>query len=1114
MNCPACGHANPETARFCNECGGSLGVVCARCRGENPPRARFCSQCAAPLDVRKTERDPRAYTPKHLADKILQSKSALEGERKQVTVLFADVKGSLELSESLDPEEWHRILDRFFAILTDGVHRFEGTVNQYTGDGIMALFGAPIAHEDHAQRACYAALHLRDSLRSHADRVRADHGLSFGTRIGLNSGEVVVGKIGDDLRMDYTAQGQTVGLAQRMESLAQPDTIYLAPATADLVRGYFECRSLGPTRVRGLGEPIEVFELVTTGALRTRLDVSRTRGFSRFVGRAREMQALETALAQARDGDGRVVGIVGEPGVGKSRLCLEFVERCRATGITVFEAHCPAHGKTVPFLPFLEFLRGCFAISGADSAQVARDKVAGRLLLLDEHFREPLPGVFDFLGVPDPERPAPPAAPEVRQRQLGEFLRQLVKRRSERELALLLWDDVHWIDPGSDAFLAESVEAVRGTRTLLVANFRPEYHAPWMEHTHYERLPLHPLGPAATEALLQDLVGGDDSTRKLRERIRERTGGTPFFIEEIVQSLVETGALSGSRGDLRLAREADRLEIPDRVQTVLAARIDRLGEREKQMLRTAAVVGRSFAEPLLARVVDLPVHELAARLDALRARELIVQEALFPEARFAFKHPLTHQVAYESQLREPRAHTHRRVAEAIEELQPDRLDELAALVADHWEAAGATLESARWHGRAAMWASTNAPLEQRRRQARVRELAGMLPESDEAAQLGMRACSELLFLAWRVGSPLNEIETVFVEGRRFAERSGDRLGLATVVQRYSRALAAAGHMEAAVETGIEASTIAASTDDPRNQTLALFFLGDLYQQAGMNREAAALMDEVLASPHRLHMARYGRFVSLVWLGRLREARADAQQTLELGPRITAWGFPEIHESVHWWLGKLEAFAGRGEESLRCASRSAEAAAAKPGLGNTQCLSAWIMGVARLARGEWQASISALQSARALQQSVETLRQHEARILAPLAEAYLGAGDRERALETAEAARRAGRELGTRHWEAEACVAHARALLADGSTDDDSDAAERALERADELVRETGNVVLTPFILEQRATLALARGDPTAHERALHEAQRLYTEMDATGHAERLARELGLAVESS
>ncbi len=574
-----------------------------------------------------------------------------------------------------------------------------------------------------------------------------------------------------------------------------------------------------------------------------------------------------------------------------------------------------------------------------------------------------------------------------------------------------------------------------------------------------------------------------------------------------MQSLVVTGALVGSRGALRLVREIDRFELPDRVQTVLAARIDRLGEREKHVLRAAAVVGRSFAEPLLARVVELPADELAASLDALCARELVVQEALFPEARFAFKHPLTHQVAYESQLREPRAHTHRRVAQAIEELHPDRIDELAALVADHFEAAGSALESARWHARAARWARTSAPLEQRKRQTRVLELARELPDSDEAAPLGMRACGDLLRLAWRLGSASSEVEALLEEGRRSAERSGDRIGLAEILTEYARALLGAGQSDAAIAIGIEACAIGDSIDDPSNRTRLRLSLGDLYMQSGMPREALAIIDETLASPHGPAKAWYARFYSLIWLGRLAEARAAAERTLELAPRIIASGDPEIREWTHWWLAKLEALRGRGEESLGFANRTAELAAAGPGLGNVQCLADWSMGVARLCRGEWEASITALESARALQQSVDTLRQHEARILAPLAEAYLGAGDRERALEAAEAARRAGRERGTRQWEAEACIAHARALLADGSTDEDRDAAEHALERADELVRETGNAVLTPFIVEQRAMLSLARGEVAAHARALREAHRRYTEMDATGHTERLAREL-------
>ena len=384
---------------------------------------------AAPLPVR----DPRDYTPKHLAERILQSRSALEGERKQVTVLFADVKGSMDLAAQLDPEEWHRILERFFEILTEGVHRFEGTVNQYTGDGIMALFGAPIAHEDHAQRACYAALHLRDRLRQYADELRIDPGVHFSFRLGLNSGEVIVGKIGDDLRMDYTAQGFTVGLAQRMEQLAPPDGIALSQHTRKPIEGFFALRALGPVPVKGAREPIAVFVLEGVGSHRTRLDVSRARGLSRFVGRGGEMEALQAALVRSLEGTGRVAAVVGEAGVGKSRLCAEFVERCRAGGLLVYEAHCPAHGKTIPYLPLLELLRNLFGITEQDGPREARQKIAGELALLDDAFADDRALVLDFLGVADPKSPSLQLDPAVRQRRLFTFLRRLIQLRTEAE---------------------------------------------------------------------------------------------------------------------------------------------------------------------------------------------------------------------------------------------------------------------------------------------------------------------------------------------------------------------------------------------------------------------------------------------------------------------------------------------------------------------------------------------------------------------------------------------------------------------------------------------------------------------------------------------------------
>src|SRR5437870_7407280 len=450
---------------------------------ENAPGVKFCGECGRRLAlVSSGQPDPRAYTPRQLAEKILRARHALEGERKQVTVLFADVKGSMELAEQLDPEEWHRIMDRFFQLLTEGVHRFEGTVNQYTGDGIMALFGAPIAHEDHAQRACWAALHLRGELSRHTTEVKRAHGLGFSTRMGIHSGEVVVGKIGDDLHMDYTAQGHTVGLAQRMESLAEANSCFVSHATAALATGYFALDDLGPFRVKGVVEPVNIFVLRGLGTARTRFDVSRSRGLTRFVGRDADMATLEAALEQAQAGYGQVVGVVAEAGTGKSRLCFEFAERCRARGMTVNVGHALVHGRNIPYLPMLQVFRAYYGITEQDDDRTVREKIAGRMLLLDEGFREALPVLFEFFSVPDPERPVPRMDPEAKQRQLFGVLRRLVQGadpRGAKGLATLI-EDLHWLDPGSEVFLEQWVDAVAGSSSFLLLNFRPEYHAGWM----------------------------------------------------------------------------------------------------------------------------------------------------------------------------------------------------------------------------------------------------------------------------------------------------------------------------------------------------------------------------------------------------------------------------------------------------------------------------------------------------------------------------------------------------------------------------------------------------------------------------------------------------------
>jgi class 3 adenylate cyclase/tetratricopeptide (TPR) repeat protein len=466
MRCPNCTGENPDRARFCLQCGASFSARCAGCGAELPSKARFCLECGRPVDPPSPAPapDPRSFTPKHLAEKILSSRSALEGERKQVAVLFADVKGSMGLSETIDPEDWHRIMDRFFAILTDGVHRFEGTVNQYTGDGIMALFGAPIAHEDHAARACYAALSLQDDLRRYANELRVAKGISFSVRMGLNSGEVVVGTIGDDLRMDYTALGHTASLGARMEQIAEPGKAYVSEHTARLVEGLVTLQDLGKLAIKGAKEPLRVYELQGIGRLKTHLEVSRARGFSKFVGRSSEMAVLQSALERALQGSGQVVGIVADPGVGKSRLCFEFVERCRARGIFVNEGHCLAHGKTIPYVPILELWRSYFGIAERDSNEEARRKIAGTLLLLDPGLHESLPLVFEFLGVTDPERPAPRMDPEARERRLFALLRDVIQFQTERQPLILLIDDLHWIDRASDGWIAQLADLGLGWR--------------------------------------------------------------------------------------------------------------------------------------------------------------------------------------------------------------------------------------------------------------------------------------------------------------------------------------------------------------------------------------------------------------------------------------------------------------------------------------------------------------------------------------------------------------------------------------------------------------------------------------------------------------------------
>ena len=749
--CFVCGVENREGRKFCGQCGFSLTAArCPACGAADEPGARFCGECGSSLPV--------SVEP--------------EGERKQLTVLFVDVQGSMDLQENLDPEDWARIMGRLVQILAEGVRRFGGTVDKFTGDGIMALFGAPIAQEDHARRACHAAWQLTSAVAAYAEQLRLQN-VDLHVRLGLNSGEVVVDRVGGDLRLDPTALGHTVGLAQRMETLAEPGRVYLSEHTARLVQGWFRLADLGPVAVKGVREALRVFVLEGPASPSTVVRDDRALGTSPLVGRDKELAALEDALATTVKGKAQAVGIVGEAGAGKSRLCAEFARSAAARGISVRHTAGVSHGRDIPLLPILGLLRHYFSITEADNAEQAREKITQCLIDLDPALKDALPLVYDFLEVPHPQSPLPKLAPEVRMRRIFEALRQMTQRRSERKVLILVAEDLHWFDSQSKAFFERLIESIPGSKTLVVANFRPEFSAPWMRHPCYRQLALTTLPDQAVGELLGALLGVDLSLAPLLSFVLERTGGNPFFVEEVVRALVEDGTLSGAPGNYRLTRSLHEVKVPASVQAVLAARIDRLPVEHKRVLQTAAVIGRTFSHTVLAKVTHLDNQTLEAALRALCVAEMLQQGQCDPVAEYRFWHPLTQEVAYGSLLGERRTRLHGAVARAIVDSEPDRLDERAALVATHFTHAGDNLQAARWNARAATWALRSDVNESMRRWRSVLDHLVRTPEIDETLRLGITARSLLAQWGLRTAMAPAEGDALVAEALDRTNRLGD-----------------------------------------------------------------------------------------------------------------------------------------------------------------------------------------------------------------------------------------------------------------------------------------------------------------------------------------------------
>jgi class 3 adenylate cyclase/tetratricopeptide (TPR) repeat protein len=820
MQCVHCQTENRTGRRFCAECGAPLALPCAACGFANEPGEKFCGGCGTPLTTAPHTPElrmppPQAYTPSHLTDKILAARPALTGERKQVTVLFADLKDSTELIRGLDPEAAQQLLDPAIHHMMDAVHRFEGTVNQVLGDGIMALFDAPIAHEDYALRACYAALAMQAAMRVYTEEVRRTRGLELRMRVGLNSGEVVVRAIGNDLHMDYSAVGETTHLAARMEQLATPGSIRLSAATLRLVEGLVQVTALGPVPVKGLAEPVEVFELLGASHLRRRLQAAAARGLTPFVGRQHELEALYQALAQAQAGHGQVVALVGDAGVGKSRLVYEVLHSHRTQGWRVLESASVSYGKATPYFPVIDLLKRYCHIDDGDEARTIRARVTGQVLTLDETLQDTLPALLALLDVIPDDNPFVHLDPPQRRQRTLETLRRVLLRESQVQPLLLVFEDLHWIDSETQALLDRLIESLPTAHILLLVNYRPEYQHGWGSKTYYTQVRLDPLPPASAEAFLAGLLGDDLSLAPLLSLLLARTAGNPFFLEESVRTLVETAALVGTPGAYRLATPLQGMSVPATVPAVLAARIDRLAPDEKRLLQTAAVLGTDVPFALLRAIVDVPEAALHRGLAHLQAAEFLYETRLFPEPEYTFKHALTHEVAYGSLLLERRRVVHERAAQALETLFADRLEERYNELAHHYSRSGNTVKAVDYLQRAGQQAvQRSAHTNAVQQLTTALELLQALPDTPERAQreLAMRNTLGPAWMAIR-GWAAPEVEATYTRAHQLCQQVGDTPQLFVALMGIGTFYMASGRLQVAHELREQLLTLAQRQQD-------------------------------------------------------------------------------------------------------------------------------------------------------------------------------------------------------------------------------------------------------------------------------------------------------------
>jgi class 3 adenylate cyclase/tetratricopeptide (TPR) repeat protein len=920
MNCSACRHDNPERAKFCLECGQRLAAACPQCGTELPPAAKFCLECGHRLGAVSAAPAPSptvpppaadfqarlaSYTPKHLAEKILTSRSALEGERRQVTVLFTDVAGFTPLAEKLDPEDVHRIMDRCFELITAAVHRFEGTINQYTGDGVMALFGAPIAHEDGPRRAVHAALGIQLALGDYGKELKAQGGPELQMRIGINTGPVVVGRIGDDLRMDYTAVGDTTNLAARMQQIARPGSVVVSEASHRLVSAFFETLDLGLAEIKG-HTPVHAWEVLRPRLRRSGFEAAAERGLTPLIGRSRELGTLVERFAEARAGRGQVVFVSGDAGLGKSRLLLEFRRRLAEAGepVTWLEGQCISFGQSIPYLPLVDQLRENFGIEEFDGEPEIIAKVEHGMRRMGE-IEGSIPFVRYLLSV-DPGDPTVSAMePAVRSKRILEAMRALSTRGAALRPIVFVFEDLHWVDRSTEEFLNALMGWVAGAPIMAVLTHRLGYAPPFGSRSFYTTLALHTLSEAETVAMVGGVLGTGTFPDELKAALMDKAEGVPLFVEEVTKTLLDLGVLRRENGGYRMVKGMAEVSVPDTIQGIIMARLDRLGEDGKRTVQLASVIGRKFLQRLLERIAGLS-GALEGLLQELKSLEIIYEQGLLPEPAYIFKHAVIQDVAYNSLLKERRRELHRAVGTAIEDLYPDRLaehhGELAhhfsqgeewakafeylALSGDRAKDAYANSVALEWYARALEVAAKVVPALPRRRLAKIHQRRGHIFVSTARIEEAIAEGQQMLGLA-RAGNdrPLEGEALADIAYAHFMTLSWDHT---PDLKRYAE----------------EALAIAREVDDERLLARTLYLIGSLDVMESRLTEASGKFDE------SLRIARAGKFDQTIVdnqisIGLLAGWRADFRSAI-----ATAREAESASRAVHDGLNEIFGMSNR------------------------------------------------------------------------------------------------------------------------------------------------------------------------------------------------------------